>query len=682
MATPEVIAPETRESNAQSAIPARVSLGGMLALLPWSLIAPIGVLLLTVAAFLPAIMSEYVYWDDDDLLLTNTIYRSLTSESLRWMFTTSYAGHFEPLTWLSYWLDWTLWKREVSGYHFTNVVLHAGTALAFYFLVRQLLRLVTPGDPRDGYSRQGEGSRRGAESSIVVNLASAFAALLFAIHPLRVESVAWLAERRDVLSGFFFVAAVLSYVRWRTHQPGQPSTRGWYWLAVLCQLLSLLAKASAISLPLVLLILDLYPLRRLSAVPWIGRTAKLIWDKIPFLILSVAAGARAWVAQVETGAMYPLSEYDLPSRIAQATYGFAFYAWKSLLPVHLGPLYSIPRREVLLGWILWKGLLGSAILLGLAVIFRKRRPAVAAAVAAYIAMVLPTSGLFQSGPQLVADRYSYLSCLGFAVLPAAGLYSLSRNKIWRIPNVPSLFGLICTGLVTVLFFATTNQTLIWSSALELWKHAVTVSPDSSIVHTNLADAFMSLPEPNTHEAIAHYRQALEINPKDAIAAHHFGDALLQIGNPAAAEKLYLYALGLDPGRARAVISLAQIWLQRGQPYNAADILRDRVQRAPLDLSATAMLAELLATYPDPGVRNGCEAVELARRVSAAYQHANPHALLTWGTALAEDGQWEKALTVMQVGSQIARKQRMERLLSEFDFRLGLFEQKQPYYFGD
>lgn len=668
-------------------------------MIPWPMVAPIAIVLFTIAAFLPAIMAEYVYWDDDDLLIGNTIYRTLDGDSLHWMFTTSYAGHFQPLTWLSYWLDWTVWKREASGYHLTNVLLHAGTALMFYFLTKRLMIIAQQSSMAQTWMAQAGRPGRSEESlsasqvlrcahddaiapPMILFLTSALAALLFAIHPLRVESAAWLAERRDVLSGFFFVASILSYVRWRVREPGHASTRGWYWLAVFLQLLSLLAKASAVSLPIVLLILDVYPLRRLSATPLLRRLAVLVWDKTPFFILALAAGLRAWAAQAETGAMYPLAEYDFPSRTAQALYGFSFYAWKTLFPLHLGPLYQIPQREVLMGWIFAKGLTGSAILLALAVAYRRRCPLLTAAIGAYAAVLLPVSGLFQSGPQLVADRYSYLSCLGFAVLPAAGLMSLARSSLWRKPNVAGLTTLACAATLGGLFFATTSQSLIWSTALDLWKHAVTVSPDSSIVHTNLADAYLSLPIPNTHEAIEHYRRALELDPRDAIATHHFGDALNAIGDDRGAESLYMQSLRLDPSRTRALLSLSQLWIARGRAYQATLILRDHIRRAPYDLAAMGFLAELLATHPDPDVRDGCEACELASRVSLARGHRDPNAMLILASAQAEDGNFDDAIATAQRGMALADKLGLDSLSLEFRYRMELFKQGIPYHFGD
>lgn len=407
----------------------------------WRFVVPSFLVLLVLLAFMPALDAGFVYWDDDDLILNNTRYRTLDAQSLRWMFTTFYAGHFQPLTWLSYTLDWALWKREPFGYHLTNVVLHALTAVAFYFVSRRLLSFTT-----------GAGSTR----STPVVLSAALAASLFAVHPLRAESVAWIAERRDVLSGFLYVLAVGSYLRYtlriRSRPLFEPGHPGWlfYVSSVLLCGASLLAKASAITLPVVLLILDVYPLRRWTI--WPADPAKpgispalteslcgsassevlgsplqnqrhnRVWlEKVPFFILAVAAGVGALIAQKKTGVLYSYAEHDLWARFAQTCYGLTFYLWKTLWPTNLGPLYEIPPREVLFLDLLWGSLIAVPAVGFAAVRLRRRWPALMAALAVYVVVLFPVLGIAQSGPQLVADRYSYLSCLGFAVLAGAVL---------------------------------------------------------------------------------------------------------------------------------------------------------------------------------------------------------------------------------------------------------------------
>jgi tetratricopeptide (TPR) repeat protein len=652
-------------------MPIRRNLAGVLRAIPWRWVAPFSIVLLILGAFLPAIMAELVFWDDDDLLLGTILYRDINWSKLKWMFTTSYAGHYQPLAWLTFSLDWAIWHREYAGYHLTSVLFHAATALLVYALA---LRLMKTSFGRDS------GSTTPTNLSALFPLTAAFCAALFALHPLRVESVAWLAERRDVVAGFFFVAAIAAYVRWCGHESAPRRTRLWYWLAVLLHLLSLLTRAGAVSLPLVLLIMDFFPLRRLEGRPWPARLSVLVWDKAPFLVLSIAAGVRAWVAQVETGAMYPLAEYDLPSRIAQMLYSMFFYPWKTVLPTHLGPLYQIPPRETLLGWILWKGLAGSVILLALAWTCRRRLPAVTAAIAAFVVIIAPISGVLQSGPQLVADRYSYLSCLGFALLPAACVVWMLRQyetAFLRSLGVVGLCGAVC---VTALFHATATQSAIWSSALDLWARGVLVSPDSSIAHTNRADALMVLG--NIPQAVEHYRRALQLNPRDAIAAHHFGEALADLGDLKGAEALLIHSLRMDPRRPRVFVDLAQLLVAMGRANEAVQLLQERIARAPDDMLATGFLAELLATHPDELIRDGCQATELAARASLALGHEDARALLIWASAQAEDGQWNDAIATAQRGLALANKQRRNDLSYEFQRRIRMFSQELPYHHGD
>ena len=251
-------------------------------------------------------------------------------------------------------------------------------------------------------------------------------------------------------------------------------------------------------------------------------------------------------------------------------------------------------------------------------------------------------------------------------------------------NVPSLIALACALGVTGLFRATTAQCEVWSSAISLWRHAVTVSPDSSIVHTNLADAIMSLPpEPATTRAAAHhYRRALQLEPRDAIAAHHFGDALYRMGDHEGALGLYLYSLRLDPNRPTIFVPLGQLLVARGKADRAVLLLRERLQRAPDDLVAAGFLADLLATHPDQNVRDGCEAENLASRVSLAYGHSDARTLLTWATAQAEEGRWDEAVATARQGLRLADRHRQGGLAREFRHRLDLFEQELPYRHGD
>ncbi len=641
----------------------------------WRFIVPVALVVLVAIVFMPALDAGFVDWDDDDLLFYNTRYRTFSADSLRWMFTTSFAGHFQPLTWLSYSLDWALWKRELFGYHLTSVVLHALTAVGFYFLSRRLL---------------AAGSRNNSDiSSAPIVLSAGFAAALFAIHPLRAESVAWLAERRDVLGGLFYVLAVGCYLRYAGAVRGRrafesvSSGRRWYVAAVASCTLSLLAKASAVTLPLVLVILDFYPLRRWDR----GRNTRsgpgrgTIIDKLPFLVLAVAAGWRAIIAQEEGGALYGLAQHDIWTRLAQACYGLVFYVWKTIWPTNLGPLYEIPPREVLFGPMLWISLAVLAVIGFTAARARRRFPAIPAALTVYVVVLFPVLGFAQSGPQLVADRYSYLPCMGLAVLAGAGLLRFIQTDAWvRNPNHRAMVALLSVFLVTSLAWATFfHQANIWLSAQTLWAHGVRVSPNSAVAHTNYADALVRTDTLFT-DAARHYHRALELNPFDPVALHHLADLFRRVGEIDDAIRYYLRTLQVDPNRKEACLSLARLFANTGRPQQAVEVLRDGATRHPEALDLIDYLAQLLSTHPDENVRNGEEAVKWATHLSRAHSNANPRSLMTLATAYAEAGRFDEAVATAQRALELAERNGDDRLSSELLRRLTLFRQGRPYHF--
>src|SRR6059036_859315 len=241
-------------------------------------LAPLLIALITFAAFLPALQNQFVNWDDKDNFLDNPHYRGLGWTHLRWMWTT-HLGHYIPLTWMTLGLDYVLWGMNPVGYHLTSLLLHAANAVGFFFVVCRILTLALPAPSERGHA-----------------LTAGFAALVFAIHPLRVESVAWVTKRRDVLSGLFYLLTILVYLR--DCERGERG-RGWYWLSVAVFVCALLSKSMVVNLPVVLLILDVYPLRRLGgAVGWWSERARRVYvEKIPFVLLAAAASAVALMAQ-------------------------------------------------------------------------------------------------------------------------------------------------------------------------------------------------------------------------------------------------------------------------------------------------------------------------------------------------------------------------------------------------
>lgn len=672
----------------------------------WRVAIPLGLLLLVPAAFLPALSAGLVYWDDVELMRGEFADIGLDAAGLRWMWTTTLGGHFQPLTWLSYALDRALWPDLNFGLHATNVIFHTLTALAFYFFARHLLRL-------------GLGLPRAARTEPLCT-AAGLAAALFALHPLRVESVAWVAERRDVVSGLFLVLGAWCYLKYAEAdaRPNPrsdpldtrptPSSTPWVWYGVsigLC-LLSLLAKASAMVLAPVLLILDVYPLRRLGgASGWGLGTRHRVWmDKLPFVALALWAGAKAVTAQQASGAWYSLAEYGPWSRLAQACQGLAFYVWKTLLPTGLGPIYEIPRPEVLFGVRLWVSGLVVVLLVVLGVWSRRRWPAILTALAIYAVAVAPVLGFAQSGPQLVADRYSYLPCLGFAILGGAGLYLWRRrifealkqpdapvssppprNSTTRAGTVPAVVAAL---LIFVLLKATHRQAEYWDKADTLWYRAVLLSPQSVIAQTKYGDVLARLAQVNQAEkrreileaAAYHYREALKINHRDLSATHHLAQVSAQLGAVRVARAGFARTLELEPYNARARLELAHLLVNSQRGAVAAEVLRAGARLTPAAPEVIDELADLLSTHPDPAVRNGPEAVQWARQRVAATGGTDAPALLTLATALAEAGDFENAIATCTRALDLAEQKQHDRLARELRRRLALFRARAPYHY--
>src|SRR5437899_6067043 len=406
-------------------------------------LVPLLIAVVTFAAFLPALHNQFVNWDDDKNFLENPHYRGLGWTHLRWMWRTTQLGHYIPLTWMTVGLDYLLWGMNPLGYHLTNLLLHAANAVVFFFVARRMLTLALP-DP----------SERGHALAVSAGVA----ALVFAIHPLRVESVAWVTERRDVLSGLFYLSTILMYLR--ACERGARG-RGWYWAAVGLFAGALLSKSMVVNLPFVLLILDVYPLRRLGGfVGWWSEPARRIYiEKIPFVLLAAAASAIAVMPQSSVHAAASLPSLSLPGKLAVAAYGLGFYPRKMVVPVNLSPLYELPRTvdpmapPFILSYALVLAIM--AIVLAL----RRRVPGLPAAWVAYVVVLLPVLGFFQSGPQIAADRYTYLAGLGGAILAGAGLLSCWRTSRTSKTGTPTTLPIagVATCVVVGLGALTWNQ---------------------------------------------------------------------------------------------------------------------------------------------------------------------------------------------------------------------------------
>jgi protein O-mannosyl-transferase len=468
-------------------------------------IIPPVLVVITLLAFLPTLWNGFVEWDDQITLYANEEYRGLTWPHVRWMFTTMLMGHWIPLTWLTFGLDYVIWGMNPLGYHLTSLVIFAANIPAFYFVALRLLKRAT------GFA---DGTLR---------LSALVAALFFAIHPLRVESVAWATERRDVLSGLFFLLTVLMYLK-----AVDADGRRRHWLlagSVGLYGLALVSKASVMVLPFALIVLDVYPLRRLggNVRAWTERAVRAVWlEKIPFLILGVAGGAVTYHAQNSNAFITPLERYPMSARPAMVFWSLWFYVEKTILPQGLTPLYELPAKVSLLDPKFFLAALAVTAITTAVVVLRRRWPA-GLAVWVYYAIALgPVIGIVHSGHQLTNDRYSYLPGLGLALLvgAAAGATAQAAAAGALRPVLAKTLAGLGVLWLCALTYLSAQQIRVWRDTESLWRYSVESDPNCSICHGNLGVFFSS----QGHLGLAHaeFERVRALRPDNMKVHLHIG----------------------------------------------------------------------------------------------------------------------------------------------------------------
>ena len=539
---------------------------------------PLAIAAITVLVFLPVLSADFVAYDDPENFLQNQHYRGLGWTQLQWMWTTTHLGHYVPLSWMTLGLDYLLWGMNPAGYHAVNLLLHAGNAVMLFFLARRVFRLA-------GIERSGDGLAAGAPA--------AFAALVFAVHPLRVESVAWITERRDMVALAFSLGSVWCYLR---AQDTGARSRRWYWLSVVMFVCALLSKASAVMLPATLLVLNVYPLRRIGgAAGWASASARrAITELLPFGAASLMAGILSMFA------LQPGAQLGVVDKLAVSVYSLGFYVWKTALPMHLAPLYErrLPIPILSPAFIASYGV--AILFLGAAWSCRQRFPGVTAAFVAFTAAIFPLLGFVQNGPQITADRYTYHAAPALALF-LGGVLAMFDQRAMLVAAVATLGG---------LGFLTNRQTRVWKNSESLWLRVLQFDSVSYLANNNLGVVLAE--QGKSNEAIARYRLSIRTRPSYMYAHNNLGFELAQRGELEAAIEEYRAALAIDSTYVDAEVNWGNALLQ----------LR-RLDEAVTHYAAAARL--------DPG---------------RAAVHFN------WGLALREKGdvlgaiaQYERALTL-------------------------------------
>ena len=504
----------------------------------WRRYLPILVAIGACLAYLPSLSGEFVTWDDNRNFLDNPAYRGLGLTQLVWMWTSTHMGHYVPITWMTLGFDYVVWGMNPLGYHLQNVVLHGLNAALVYMLARRVFAVA-------GVRPEGDDDHVWP---------SVLAALVFAIHPLRVESVAWITERRDMLSLLWYLTSTLCYFRFVAAEVGG---RRWYWAALGLFAMALLSKATSVTLPAALLVLNVYPLRRIGGAAGYTTPAarRVCVELIPFGLLAAAA------ATTSIFALHPPAQLTLAEKIAVSAYSLAFYTWKTIWPTALAPLYEMPSHVDPLA-VRYVVSYAVVIVFAAAVwVVRRRWPGITAGLIALFLTMLPMLGLVQNGPQIAADRYTYHAA------PIVGLLVGAAWARWQGARL-SLRLAVAGGVMIALGAATWRQSGYWRTSEKLWGRVLAVDSTSSIAQIAMGDLLIA--QGRAREAAFHYGRGVQLDPDYAEGHNNLGVALARDGRVAEAVDHYRQAIAIDSGYVDAIVNLANALLRLGRPGNALE----------------------------------------------------------------------------------------------------------------
>jgi Flp pilus assembly protein TadD len=613
--------------------------------------------LVTLLIYLPVRHYSFVNLDDGKYVTENPMVQAgLTWAGVKYAFTSWYGDFWHPLTCLSHMLDCQLFGLNAGGHHLVSVLFHATNAVLLLLL---LLRLT-------GAFWQ-----------------SAFIAALFAWHPLHVESVAWVAERKDVLSTFFGLLTLMAYVRYaqgvnsdmrqvtRTSSIQSRVMRHasrYYWLALLLFALALMAKPMLVTLPFVFLLLDYWPLRRVTGDGWrvtgdkksvgkrstfnssafafgYGATApkrseggqlSTILEKWPFFALAAASCVVTFIAQKRGGAVAPLGGYPLSARIGNAAVAYVKYLFNSVYPVNLAVFYPLPKEIPLvqvagammvlavISWLIWRA--------------RRQRPYLLMGWLWYLGMLVPAVGLVQVGPQAMADRFTYLPLIGVFIGVVFGLGDLAKKLRLEPMVMISIAGIVLAGCL----FATARQLHFWRDNETLFERTLAVTKDNPVAHYTLGNGLLQRGQ--VEEAMAQFQKALEIKP-DYTEAHN---------------------------------NLGCAFLRKGQVNKAMAHFQKALELQPNNVEVQNNLAWVLATAPNASLRNGVKAVGLAQRANQLSGGQNPAFIGTLAAAYAEAGRFPEAVTTARQTLQLATGQTSPAAVDALRTQIGLYQAGLPF----
>ena len=638
-----------------------------------SLLVCLGLVAVTWAVFGQTLAHDFVNFDDHIYVYENPlVVKGLSTEGIVGAFTHTHALNWHPLTTLSHMLDCQLYGLNAGGHHLTNVILHTISVLLLFLVLSQMT---------GGLWR------------------SAFVAALFAIHPLHVESVAWVAERKDVLSGVFFMLTLAAY----SHYARAPS-RSRYLLVALIFACGLMSKPMLVTLPFVLLLLDYWPLDKFkdenSEVG--SRLRRLVMEKIPFLALSTCSCLVTLFTQRQ--GPHAIDQLPFLWRLNNAFVSYLTYIWQMLWPVRLAVLYPHPNNRLPLVEVT----VAIAFLIGVSLLvirLRQSKPYLVTGWFWYLGMLVPVIGLIQVGEQAHADRYTYLPQIGLYIVIVWSIGDLLLESTSRVRR--AIVGVAAAIIIVSLSARAFGQTSYWKNSETLWNHTLSVTSDNDVAHNNLG--FLFLRSGELDKAISEFQTALDIRSRNTQRHYSLGAALIQnnMGNAFARKQLWNEAIGhlqeaarLRPDYADAYFNLGSVLFQQGRiddaitqwrkalairptdaeaHRNVASALRKQgnvkgaiaeyeqaLNITPEDTVALNNLAWILATSSDASIRDGARSVTLAVKAVQASGDKDPNLIRTLAAAHAAVGQFAEAVATAATAKALATTQNKPELASRLE----------------
>ena len=683
----------------------------------------ISLALLTLAAFAGVARDSFISLDDREYIVANPFVRQgLSWAGIKWAFVGFHSGYWIPVTWVSHMLDCQLFGLDPAGHHLVNLGFHMASTVLLFLLLHNLTGRLWP---------------------------ATFVALLFALHPMHVESVAWAAERKDVLSAFFWMLALLCYTKFaatdrsKVTQPAGPPLITFhvslpYWIALLFFTLGLMAKSMLVTLPFVLLLLDYWPLQRFSP----STIKPLLLEKIPFFLLAGLFSCVNALAANVAGAVKPAFQYSLVEKLAHVPVSYVWYLLKFFWPVNLSVFYPLRMDDTALEASL--SLLFLLVLTALALAVARKYPFLPFGWFWFLGTLVPVIGFVQAGDQAYADRFTYLPYIGLFIIITWGIPEL----LARVPYRHLILWAGATLIAAACFWLTTKEVSFWKDGLVLFKRAIALDPKNQMawmclateysnrgdynaaiadmnraialdkdaflawhelgkllarkgdfsaaetayqtalpgtwykgdrieIYNDLGDAFASAGQYD--QAVAAYQDSLALSADQPYTQAKIGQCYLQQQSPGQAAAAFQAAIVLQPDNSPAQLGLATILQGTGRDSEAIVHYRKALETDTNSIMALNNLAWILATDPDPALRNGQEAIALADRACRLTQYDQAMLIGTLAAAYAEAGRLDAAVITAQKACDVALAHGQQDLADRNSELLKVYQSHHPFH---